>query len=108
MLVIPVSRVVDPKWIIGKKLRAEEEERHKGSLPPPKKMERNKCNSLAILQCWSHWIYYFVNMCYKFLDARVVSYYLKVWLFGQKLSPRYYKFINNINFIKKYVPKGKV
>jgi hypothetical protein len=34
MLIIPVSRVVDPKRIIGKKWRAkeEEEERHKGSL----------------------------------------------------------------------------
>jgi hypothetical protein len=30
--VIPVHRVVDPKRIIGKKCRAEEEERHKGSL----------------------------------------------------------------------------
>jgi hypothetical protein len=31
--VIPaVNRVVDPKRIIGKKWRAEEEERHKGSL----------------------------------------------------------------------------
>jgi hypothetical protein len=29
---IPDSRVVDPKRIIGKKWRAEEEERHKGSL----------------------------------------------------------------------------
>jgi hypothetical protein len=33
MPVIPVSRVVDPKRIIGKKWRAaKEEERHKGSL----------------------------------------------------------------------------
>jgi hypothetical protein len=31
MLVIPVSRVVDPKRIIRKR-RAKEEERHKGSL----------------------------------------------------------------------------
>jgi hypothetical protein len=30
MLVIPVNRVVDKKRIIGKKWRAEEEERHKG------------------------------------------------------------------------------
>jgi hypothetical protein len=30
--VILVNKVVDPKRIIGKKLRAEEEERHKGSL----------------------------------------------------------------------------
>jgi hypothetical protein len=32
MPVIPVSRVVDPKRIIGKKWRTEEEERHKGLL----------------------------------------------------------------------------
>jgi hypothetical protein len=32
MPVIPVSRVVDPKRIIGKKWSAEEEERHKGVL----------------------------------------------------------------------------
>jgi hypothetical protein len=32
MPVIPVHRVVDPKRIIGKKWRAKEEERHKGSL----------------------------------------------------------------------------
>jgi hypothetical protein len=31
LLVIPVNKVVDPKRIIGKR-RAEEEERHKGSL----------------------------------------------------------------------------
>jgi hypothetical protein len=38
MPVIPVNRVLDPKRIIGKKWRAEEEETHKGSLtPPPKK-----------------------------------------------------------------------
>jgi hypothetical protein len=30
--VIPVYRVVDKKRIIGKKWKAEEEERHKGSL----------------------------------------------------------------------------
>jgi hypothetical protein len=35
MPVIPVDRAVDKKIIIGKKWRAEEEERHKGSLPPP-------------------------------------------------------------------------
>jgi hypothetical protein len=35
--VILVNKVVDPKRIIGKKWRAEEEERHKGSLTPPKK-----------------------------------------------------------------------
>jgi hypothetical protein len=32
MPVIPVDRTVDPKRIIGKKWRAGEEERHKGSL----------------------------------------------------------------------------
>jgi hypothetical protein len=37
MPVIPVNKVVDPKRIIGKKWRAEEEERHKGSLTPPQK-----------------------------------------------------------------------
>jgi hypothetical protein len=36
MPVIPVNRVVDPKRIIGKKWRAEEEERHKGSLTQKK------------------------------------------------------------------------
>jgi hypothetical protein len=34
MLVITVNKVVDLKRIIGKKWRAEEEERHKGSLTP--------------------------------------------------------------------------
>jgi hypothetical protein len=34
--IIPVNKVVDPKRIIGKKWRAEEEERHKGSLTPQK------------------------------------------------------------------------
>jgi hypothetical protein len=41
--VILVNKVVDPKRIIGKKWRAEEEERHKGSLTPtphpPKKLQ---------------------------------------------------------------------
>jgi hypothetical protein len=32
MPVIPANKVVDPKKIIRKKWRAEEEERHKGSL----------------------------------------------------------------------------
>jgi hypothetical protein len=32
MPVIPVNKAVDQKRIIGKKWRAEEEERHKGSL----------------------------------------------------------------------------
>jgi hypothetical protein len=40
---MPVSRLVDPKRIIGKKWRAAEEERHKGALtplpPPPKKKD---------------------------------------------------------------------
>jgi hypothetical protein len=36
MLVIPVNKVVDPKRIIGKKWRAEEEERHKGLLTKKK------------------------------------------------------------------------
>jgi hypothetical protein len=41
MPVILVNMVVDPKRIIGKKWRAEEEERHKGLLtPPPKKKDR--------------------------------------------------------------------
>jgi hypothetical protein len=34
--VILVNKVVDPKRIIGKKWRAKEEERHKGSLTPKK------------------------------------------------------------------------
>jgi hypothetical protein len=39
MPVIPVNKVVDPKRIIGeKKWRAEEEERHKGSLTQKKKL----------------------------------------------------------------------
>jgi hypothetical protein len=36
MPVIPVNKVVDQKRIIGKKWRAEEKERHKGSLTPQK------------------------------------------------------------------------
>jgi hypothetical protein len=36
MPVIPVDRAVDKKRIIGKKLRAKEEERHKRSLIPKK------------------------------------------------------------------------
>jgi hypothetical protein len=32
MTVIPVNKMVDQKRIIGKKWKAEEEERHKGSL----------------------------------------------------------------------------
>jgi hypothetical protein len=42
MLVILVNKVVDPKRIIGKKLRAEEEDPHKGLLtPPPRKKTAN-------------------------------------------------------------------
>jgi hypothetical protein len=36
LLVLLVNKVVDPKSIIGKKWRAEEEERHKGSLTQKK------------------------------------------------------------------------
>jgi hypothetical protein len=36
MPVIPDNRLVDPKRIIGIKRRSKEEERHKGSLSPPK------------------------------------------------------------------------
>jgi hypothetical protein len=36
MLVILVNKVVEPKRIIGKKWRAAEEERHKGSLTQKK------------------------------------------------------------------------
>jgi hypothetical protein len=40
--VILVNKVVDPKRIMGKKWRAEEEEGHKGSLtPPPPQKKRN-------------------------------------------------------------------
>jgi hypothetical protein len=42
MLVIPVNRVVDPKRIIGKKCKAEEEERNKGSLPPNPIISQNR------------------------------------------------------------------
>jgi hypothetical protein len=40
--VILVNKVVDPKKLIGKKCRAKEEERHKGSVtpPPPKKKKK--------------------------------------------------------------------
>jgi hypothetical protein len=48
MPVIPVNKVVDPKRIIGKKWRAEEEERHKGSLTQKKIMS---CRSY--LELWS-------------------------------------------------------
>jgi hypothetical protein len=36
LLVILVNKVVDPKRILGKKWRAKEEERHKGSLTKKK------------------------------------------------------------------------
>jgi hypothetical protein len=39
--VILVNKVVDPKRIIGKKWRAEEEERHKGSLTQKKTTRRD-------------------------------------------------------------------
>jgi hypothetical protein len=42
MLVIPVDKVVDPKRIIGKTWRADEEERHMGLLPPPPKKKEIK------------------------------------------------------------------
>jgi hypothetical protein len=48
MLVIPVNKVVDPKRIIGKKWRAEEEKRHKGSLTQ-KRGEAQNCK----FQCMS-------------------------------------------------------
>jgi hypothetical protein len=35
MPVITINRMVDKKRKFGKKWSAEEEERHKGSLPPP-------------------------------------------------------------------------
>jgi hypothetical protein len=38
MLVIPVSKVVDPKRNNQKKLRAKEEERHKGVADPKKRL----------------------------------------------------------------------
>jgi hypothetical protein len=40
MPVIPVNKVLDPKRIIGKKWRAEEEERHMGLLTPPPKRKK--------------------------------------------------------------------
>jgi hypothetical protein len=42
MPVIPVNKVVDPKKNNRKKWRAEGEERHKGSLPPPQKKKFKK------------------------------------------------------------------
>jgi hypothetical protein len=53
MLDIPVNNVVDPKRIIGKKWRAEEEERHKGlltPLPPQKKTYSTENKTLAFFQ----------------------------------------------------------
>jgi hypothetical protein len=43
MPVIPVNKVVDPKRIIGKKWRAKEEERHKGSLTQKKASIYTNC-----------------------------------------------------------------
>jgi hypothetical protein len=40
--VILVNKVVDRKRIIGKKWRAEEEERHKGSLTQKKQKQKTK------------------------------------------------------------------
>jgi hypothetical protein len=41
MPVIPVNKAVDPKRIIGKKWRAEEEERHKGHTHTKKEEKMN-------------------------------------------------------------------
>jgi hypothetical protein len=43
LLVILVNKVGDPKRIIGKKWRAKEEERHKGSLTQKKKKNDTIC-----------------------------------------------------------------
>jgi hypothetical protein len=51
MPVIPVNKVVDPKRIIGKEWRAQEEERHKGSLTPPKSVVHATQNFTYI--CWT-------------------------------------------------------
>jgi hypothetical protein len=50
MLVIPVDKVVDPKRIIGIKGRAEEEERHKGSLTKKKEWLGSNFESRRILR----------------------------------------------------------
>jgi hypothetical protein len=51
MPVIPVNKVVDPKRIIGKKWRAEEEERHKGSLTKKNHKKANRrCRYKKILE----------------------------------------------------------
>jgi hypothetical protein len=50
MPVIPVNKVVNPKRIIGKKWRAEEEERHKGSLTPPPPHTHTPKKSLKIAE----------------------------------------------------------
>jgi hypothetical protein len=47
--VILVNKVVDPKRIIGKNWRAEEEERHKGSLTPQKTASINFLQLLKAL-----------------------------------------------------------
>jgi hypothetical protein len=43
--VILVNKVVDPKRIIGKKWRAEEEERHKGSLTQKRTWQHEQLSS---------------------------------------------------------------
>jgi hypothetical protein len=43
--VILVNKVVDPKKLIGKKCRAKEEERHKGSVTPPPPKKKKKIRS---------------------------------------------------------------
>jgi hypothetical protein len=48
MPVIPVNKVVDPKRIIGKKWRAEEEERHKGLLTNKKNIWYILCSSVTV------------------------------------------------------------
>jgi hypothetical protein len=45
---LTTNKVVDPKRIIGKNWRAEEEERHKGSLTPPKKQKKTIFTCLLI------------------------------------------------------------
>jgi hypothetical protein len=41
MPVVPFNRVVGRKRIVMKKWRAEEEDRHRGSLPPPHHHRKN-------------------------------------------------------------------
>jgi hypothetical protein len=61
MPVIPVNKVVDQKRIIGKKWRAEEEERHKGLLTPqkirvPQSCLDNVCNEMFVYYTCIHTI----------------------------------------------------